>query len=50
MGRACSTRETEEIYMQIFSQKTLKEPPLVTLGPLIDDTVSIAEVMVSTEL
>jgi hypothetical protein len=50
MGRACSTREAEEIYMQIFSQKKLREQPLGTLGPLIDDTVSVAEVMMSTDL
>jgi hypothetical protein len=36
--------------MQIFSQKTLREQPLGTLDPLIDDTVSVAEVMVSTEM
>lgn len=36
--------------MHIFSQKTLREQPLGTLDPLIDDAVSIAEVMVSTEL
>jgi len=32
--------------MRIFSQKTLREQPLGTLGLLIDDTVSVAEVMV----